>query len=260
MPSLERPGGIEIHWEERGEGPLVVFLHHCHAYPAVHEELLENLARDHRVVTYDQRGTGESTRQGPYTPEVDDADLVAIAEELGGEAVAVALGDGRLRATRVARAHPHLIRVVVNCGATVAPGPGVEGPSGSTAVAEAMVELAEVSPRTALRELLALTNPEMTKDELLARLNATLEYSSPEALRERGILFSQTMEDSLEAARAIGDRLWIAHWESAWGGPRAAKVAREALPEAHLCPVEDGPISRPDATADVVRRAVGASR
>jgi pimeloyl-ACP methyl ester carboxylesterase len=260
MPSLARPGGVELHWEERGEGPLVLFLHHWYAYPAVYQGLLDDLSRDHRVVTYDQRGTGESTRQGPYSSEVDDEDLVAVAEELGRGAVAVGQGDGRYRATRVARMHPHLIHAVVSCGATIAAEPGTEGPSGSAGVRQAIVELAGASPRAALREMLALTNPEMTEEELQSRLDATVEYHSPEALRARGVLFNQTMEDAIEAARAIGDRFWIAYWESAWGGPRAAEVAREALPEARLCSVPDGPISRPDATADVVRQAVRASR
>jgi hypothetical protein len=35
----------------------------------------------------------------------------------------------------------------------------------------------------------------------------------------------------------------------------AVKRARELLPQAHIVEVEDGPISRPDITAEVVRHA-----
>ena len=41
---------------------------------------------------------GRWTRRGPYDVLVDVEDFEALAEELGGDAVAVLLGDGRDRA------------------------------------------------------------------------------------------------------------------------------------------------------------------
>ena len=67
MPRLARPDGVEIHWEERGEGPLVVLATQFFGFPEVFEDLLADLAGDHRVVTYHLRGTGESTRRVPTT-------------------------------------------------------------------------------------------------------------------------------------------------------------------------------------------------
>ena len=65
MPSpLQRPDGVEIHWEEQGQGPLVVVVHQLlWSFPQVYAELIGDLARDHRVVTYDARGCGASTRR-----------------------------------------------------------------------------------------------------------------------------------------------------------------------------------------------------
>ena len=44
MASLERDGGIEIHWEERGSGPLVVLAPYCISYPSVFDPLEAELA------------------------------------------------------------------------------------------------------------------------------------------------------------------------------------------------------------------------
>ena len=257
MPSLQRPGGVQIHWEERGDGPLVLFLHHFFSHPAVYEGLCTELSRDHRVVTYDPRGTGHSTRKGPYEVRVDVEDLEALLDELGGDAVAVGLGDGRDRAARVAWSRPDLIRAVVGCDATPI-GPvtseTLEGPSGSRAVLETVVGLADSNHRAAMRGILELTNPGMTEDELRRRLDAEVAYSSHEATRARAQWF--VGPDVTETARAIRDRLWIAFWVSEWTPPEIAGRIHEVLPEARVHPVAAGPISRPDLTAGVVRQAV----
>ena len=200
MPSLTRASGVDIHWEEQGEGPLVLFVHHFSAYPDVHRDLLDDLARDHRVVTYDPRGSGRSSRQGPYDLETDMGDLAALARELGGGAAAVGLGDGRDRATRIAAAEPALIRAVVGCGASpVGRSMGaIEGPGASRPVLDAIVDLLNTNFRTALREMLQLTNPGMTEDALRERLDATVAYSSPEAITVRSRWFLR--DDTVSAA------------------------------------------------------------
>jgi pimeloyl-ACP methyl ester carboxylesterase len=257
MPFLPRPGGVEIHWEERGEGPLVLFLHHCFSHPAVYRGLCDDLARDHRVVSYDPRGTGESSRRGPYDVRVDVEDLEALAQELDGEAVAVGMGDGRDRAARLAWSRPDLIDVVVGCDASpMGRFTGdVEAPSASRGVLEAVVGFAGSNQRVAMRGILEFTNPGMTEDELRRRLDAEIAYSSEEAMRARAQWFLR--EDITEAARAIRHRLWIAYWESEWAPPDMGSRIHEVLPEARVHPVAAGPISRPDLTANVVREATG---
>src|SRR5438552_17382347 len=100
MPRLERPDGVELHWEERGQGPLVVLAPYWSGHPGVYEALLLDLARDHRVVTWDARGTGQSTPAGPYDMETDCSDLAAIVDQAGGDAGGSTTAAGANRALR----------------------------------------------------------------------------------------------------------------------------------------------------------------
>jgi pimeloyl-ACP methyl ester carboxylesterase len=84
VPELKRDDGVEIHWEERGEGPVVFFAHAGWAsMPSTYSALLTDLAADHRVVTRDPRGVGQSTRRGPYDIDTDTDDMAALVEEVG---------------------------------------------------------------------------------------------------------------------------------------------------------------------------------
>ena len=71
---------MSLAWQERGEGPLVVLVNQFFGRPETFDALFDDLTRDHRLVTYDPRGIGESTRRGPYTFEADADDLEAVLE------------------------------------------------------------------------------------------------------------------------------------------------------------------------------------
>ena len=73
----------------------------------VFEGLIALLAEDHRVVTYDPRGTGRSIAAGARTTiETDARDLAALVEAAGPPAVVVGMGDGSNRAVHAAAARP----------------------------------------------------------------------------------------------------------------------------------------------------------
>ena len=116
MQTLRREDGIELHWQERGSGPLVVIAPYWSMHPSSFEPLIGELDGYHRVVTYHDRGTGSSTRRGPYDLDTSAADLEAVVETAGEAAVIVATADGCNRAVRVAAARPDLVRAVVTIG------------------------------------------------------------------------------------------------------------------------------------------------
>src|SRR4051794_33252544 len=135
MPYLERPGGVKIHWEEQGSGPLVVLAPYANSHPSVYDPLEAELVSDHRVVRYDDRGSGQSIRTGPFDMDTGADDLEAVIEQAGGPAVVLTLTDGVNRAARVAVRRPDLIDALVIPGGTPAgrappPGPGGVGAAG----------------------------------------------------------------------------------------------------------------------------------
>jgi pimeloyl-ACP methyl ester carboxylesterase len=260
MPRLQRTEGIELHWEQRGEGPLVVLASYWSTHPSVFEPLAGELSRDHRLVRYDDRGTGQSTHAGPYDLDTGAADLEAVIEAAGGPAVVVGIADGPHRAVRAAASRPDLIEAVVAVG-----GPPIsreeladsEAMASSDAVVAALLEMAGADYRAALRSLVGSTNPQMSEEQLRERVRAQAEYAPAEAAVAR--LKAWAEADSGDQARALGARLWIVHAETLSGGwfPQGhalVKLARQILPEARLEQVDDGLLSRPDQTAAIVRR------
>src|SRR5437870_5804620 len=63
---VEREDGVRLYWEERGEGPSVLVMHGYIQHPEVLGRVMDELATDHRIVRFDIRGAGQSTRTGPY--------------------------------------------------------------------------------------------------------------------------------------------------------------------------------------------------
>lgn len=124
MRHLKRDG-VTIAYEVHGDmGPYVTLL------PAwmitdstLWSALVPMLATDHRVITYDSRGTGHSSR--PTTPAAYDpalllADALAVLDAAGAErSVLVGNSYGGVLAYLLAAAHPDWINGVALLGATI---------------------------------------------------------------------------------------------------------------------------------------------
>jgi pimeloyl-ACP methyl ester carboxylesterase len=258
--SLERPDGVEIHWEAWGTGPPVVVIHHLlWSYRQVYADLIDDLARDHQVVQYDPRGCGLSSRRGPYDAETDTEDLLAVIEAAAGAAVVVAVGYAFNFTARAATRRPDLIPHVLAIGpaaAAMLPRSELKDSEtlvGSDSVAEMVLTMMSTDSRSALRTLIGASNPGLDEALLRERVDRVAAYISPEAGLHRARAW---LEDNVsEQGRDLGDRLWIQYgreeplFESALG----ARVAA-LFPKAHLEEVPGGPISRPDIAAGTVRR------
>jgi pimeloyl-ACP methyl ester carboxylesterase len=259
VPRLKRPDGVKIHWEARGDGPPVLVACSCFAYPGIFTPLEEELARDHTVITYDARGTGQSTRAGPYAMEVDVADVAAVLEDAAdAPAVLIGTGDAVHRVIHVAASRPELVSGVVCPG--VAPlgaqgdyGTVGEGLASSTAVVGALQQLLESDYRSGIRTAVEGSNPQLDDDGLRERISAMTEYAPQEATLGRLQLWID--DDARASARALGDRLWILHFPgNRWFPPELHSTVRRESPEANVEEIADGALSRPDLTAEVVRR------
>jgi pimeloyl-ACP methyl ester carboxylesterase len=260
VPTLDRPDGIELHTEERGDGPPVVIAAYWSMHPSSFEPLISELEDEYRVITYHDRGTGSSTRTGPYDLETSAADLEAVIERVAGpDTIVVATADGSNRAVRVA-GRPDLVRAVVTIGGAPVGRSAIgdfDAMVGSETVVDAFIESAATDYRSALRGMLAATNPQLDEDGVRERLAMQIEHSPADGAIER--LRAWAADDPTVQAREAGDRLWFL-WAPGLGGgwfpdgKDYERMMRRELPDAHLVPVDDGFISRPDQVADVVRR------
>lgn len=259
MPQLKRDDGVELHWEERGEGPLVVLAPYWSGHPSAHDPITAELAKDHRVIRYDARGTGESTREGPHDLETARGDLAAILEMAGGDAVVVALADSCPCAVRLAVERPELIRAVVSPGSapvSISALQGADALVASPTVINAFIEMMKTDYRGALRTLLTQTNPQMEESEVRRRVLEQAEYCPAEAAAGRAEAWFT--DDSTEAGRTLGDRLVVLYSDNMGGdwlppGEEMARAIGEHLPEARLVAIDDGIVSRPDLAAEVIR-------
>jgi pimeloyl-ACP methyl ester carboxylesterase len=259
VPRLKRPDGVEIHWEAHGEGPPVLIACSCFAFPAIFKPLHDELVSDHAVILYDARGTGKSSHEGPYEMATDVADMAAVLEEAAREpTVLIGTGDAVHRVVHVAAARPELVRGVVCPG--VAPlgaqgdyGSVGEGLASSTAVVGALMQLLESDYRAGMRTAVEGANPQLDEGGLRERVSAMIDYAPREATVGRLQMWID--DDARESARSVGDRLWILHFPgNRWFPPELEGTVRRESPEAHVEQVEDGALSRPDLTAEFVRR------
>jgi pimeloyl-ACP methyl ester carboxylesterase len=255
VPELKRGDGVEIHWEERGEGPVVFFAHAgWMSMPSTHSSLLTDLATDHRVVTRDPRGVGQSTRRGPYDIGTDADDMAALVDEVGRPAVVVSAGANG-SCLRVAAERPQLIEAVVLASSIVELQLQGEIDSlvGSESVIEAGLKQLRTDPRPVLRTLISISNPQLSDAEARERVAAQVAYCPLDTARERAEA-SMSSDDLTQTGPALGDRLWVIYSENPLSPRELLKSARDLLPDAHIVEAEDGPISRPDITAGVVRK------
>jgi pimeloyl-ACP methyl ester carboxylesterase len=264
MPRLTRPDGAELEWRIEGHaGPLVALTLMALHPPGVCRRLVEDLSADHRVLVYELRGTAGSSRTPPYDMDTDAADLAAVVEETGGDALVIAVGDGARRAVRAAADRPDLIHTVVVSGeaplGTSTRAGGHEALSHSPAVLEALLALLESDYRAGLRTMLGSSGEsEWHGMALHDRIDAMAAHCPHEVAVAR--LRAWTGDDSIEHARSLGGRLWFLHYPgNAWFQGSLDGLRRD-LPEAHFEEVPDGVLTRPEENAAEVRRILAARR
>ena len=255
---VERPDGIRLAVQERGEGPALLCTHSFVQHPGVFGALYDALARDHRVITYHPRGTGDSTRSGPYDMETDAADMTAVAEAAGPIEAVIANGESAHWAVRVAVARPDLVPHVVALETLpfrTADARDSEALIGSSTVLDTLVAMIRADYRTGLHAAIERGNPNLTEAEMRERVDLTAAHSSQEAAVPR--LEAWIADDASGLARALGGRLTMAYEGSGgWFPASLHDLARDFLPEARFVQLERGAISAPDLVADVVREVV----
>ena len=76
-------GGLEIHYQQKGEGPDLVFIHGLGS-SAEGWQFQSEFSSNYRMLTYDVRGHGKTEKPpGPYSVPMFAKDLAGLLNELG---------------------------------------------------------------------------------------------------------------------------------------------------------------------------------
>lgn len=103
--------GAGIYYELDGEGPPLVLTTGQGTGPEARAELIASLAQQHRVLSYDQRGTGRSerVRQGQSIEDLA-GDIAGLMDHVGFDrAHLMGLSTGTGKATSFAALHPERV-------------------------------------------------------------------------------------------------------------------------------------------------------
>jgi pimeloyl-ACP methyl ester carboxylesterase len=114
MPHAKN-GAVSIHWDERGQGdPLVLIMGYAARSAHWGEEFRDLLARRFRVISLDNRGTGESDKPAEdWTMEDMAADVVAVMDAAGlRDAHVAGISMGGMVAQQLALSHPERLRTL----------------------------------------------------------------------------------------------------------------------------------------------------
>jgi pimeloyl-ACP methyl ester carboxylesterase len=113
--SLEVPGA-RLHYEVRGEGPLVVLVG-APMDARAFAPLADLLAADHTVMTTDPRGVNRSLVDDPdrdSTPEIRADDIFRLVQHIdAGPATVFGSSGGAVSALALAQAHPEQVDTVI---------------------------------------------------------------------------------------------------------------------------------------------------
>lgn len=108
-----------VHYRDIGprDAPAIVFVNSLGTDMSIWGGVVERLAADYRIVTFDARGHGlSSVPGGPYTLEGLAGDLLELVDRLQlGTFAVVGVSVGGMVALRLAIDHPQRLRAVVAC-------------------------------------------------------------------------------------------------------------------------------------------------
>ena len=116
--SLEVPGAI-LHYEVRGEGPLLLLIPGANGDAYIFTALAKHLSTHFKIVTYDRRGYSRSTvkQEQDYSikRETDADDVARLIKHVNGDEPAYVFGSssGAIVALTVLARHPNVVRTLM---------------------------------------------------------------------------------------------------------------------------------------------------
>jgi pimeloyl-ACP methyl ester carboxylesterase len=129
-------GGVTFAYRElgpKGGIPVVLFVHHAATLDNWDPRIVDPIAKDHHVITFDQRGVGASTGKVPDSIEAMADDAYTFIRALGFDKIDIfSFSLGGMIAQALVVEHPELVRKLVLTGTGSAGGKDIDKVAGTT--------------------------------------------------------------------------------------------------------------------------------
>jgi 3-oxoadipate enol-lactonase len=261
MP-IARNGTVKLHWESFGEGPAVLLIAGQGMTVDTWWATTPVLARSFRVIAFDNRDTGRSSRlPWPYSLVQMAHDAVAVLDAAGEQRAHVyGISLGSMVAQEVALRHPDRVQALV-LGASSAGGFAAYKPSPSSLAQTFLLRAGSMGPEEAEWAAVPYTYAEKTRRLHADRIGTDIAHrlSSPGEplafLHQAGVVATHDAYARLNGVTA--PTLVVHGEEDVFVPPANALVLAERIPGAtlRLWP-EAGhmyTIDEPEADQDIAR-------
>jgi 3-oxoadipate enol-lactonase len=251
---------IKLHWTSTGEGPPVLLIAGQGMTIDGWWATIPVLAESFRVIAFDNRDTGLSSRlHWPYSAAQMAEDAIAVLDAAGARTAHVyGISLGSLVAQEVALRYPERVEALV-LGASSAGGFAAYKPSPSSLVQTFMVRAGAMGPEEAEWAAVPYTYGERTRrmhPDRIAEDIAHKTSSPPEPLAYLHQAAAVATHDAYERLNQIGAPTLVMHGErDIFVPPANALVLAERIPTARLRLWPEAghmyPIDEPGATREI---------
>jgi 3-oxoadipate enol-lactonase len=255
-------GTVELHWKSSGEGPAVLLVAGQGMTVDGWWSTIPLLARSFRVIAFDNRGTGRSSRlQWPYSVSQMAGDAVAVLDAAGEQRAHVyGISLGSLVAQEVALRHPDRVQALV-LGASSAGGFAAYKPAPTSFAQTFLVRAGAMGPEEAEWAAVPYTYAEKTRRFHSDRIATDIAHrlsSPPEPLAYMHQAAAVAAHDAYERLNRMAAPTLVVHGEQdVFIPPANALVLAERIPGAQLRLWPDAahmyPIDEPRADEEIAR-------
>lgn len=238
MPFAEN-ATVKLHWESFGEGPAVLLIAGQGMTVDGWWSTIPILARSFRVIAFDNRDTGRSSRvQWPYSVAQMAHDAVAVLDAAGEQSAHVyGISLGSLVAQEVALRHPDRVDALI-LGSSSAGGFAAYKPSPSSFAQTFLLRAGAMGAEEAQWAAVPYTYGERTRRLRAERIGADIAHrmtSAPEPLAYMHQAAAVATHDAYERLNQIGAPTLVVHGEEdVFIPPANALVLAERIPGAEL--------------------------
>jgi pimeloyl-ACP methyl ester carboxylesterase len=236
------PEPMELAYEERGSGPVAVFVHGFPLDRTMWIGQLAGLAKHRRCVAIDLRGHGLSADPNPgsYSMDLFADDIAKTLDDIGADAIdLVGLSMGGYVLFAFWRRHRDRVRSLVFCD-TKAEADSEEGKKGREATAAKVREKGMETLWDGLKTKLFGADP---SDDVVQRVYQMFLGTDPEVAAADSLAMRDRPDSSGDLAKIDVPVLWIQGSDDQLMPPDAAQATAEQIPGATFVTIPGGHLS-----------------